>query len=56
MSCYMCCKRDCTMNCCLNFGGVCKYNDEGFEKESEPIECDPSECGCTEPEEGGTWE
>ena len=46
--CYMCCERNCKIDCYFNIGSVCKYGNEGYESETETPECNPSKCECTE--------
>lgn len=44
--CYMCCERNCSIDCYFKVGGTCKYGVEGFESDTEVTQCDPSECEC----------
>ena len=54
MSCYICSNRDCKRDCYYNVGNVCKYMSfaETFtaDEPNEPVQCDPTECQCTQVE------
>lgn len=46
--CYMCCERNCKIDCYYNVGGVCKYCNESYSRCEDEPQCNPEECHCFE--------